>query len=158
MNPLVLLKFAGNPWVWCAVLVAFLAVQSSRVSGAKQDLVEQKADAATTLAQKQVDLDIALYANKGNMQTIDELRNAMQAMVVQRETEAAERDAAIAERNRAVALAEQHASTEKRKRDDLWTSTQSCNGLATLRVDTACGVVADRLRDRSSQAGIHGHG
>ena len=151
MNPLALLPMLKtlllNPWTYVGLLVVLLGVQSSRLSGAKQDVAEQKRAVVTLKS----DLDAMDVANKHWQQTADDLQVRIRTMVQERQVQADQVAKTLADRDAKIEVVTAAANREKIKRAELWKATQSCDGLGSLRIDTACAPMADRLRERTTQ-------
>ena len=145
-NPALALKVLKSPYTWLALVLAFSAVQTSRLSSAKHEVetVRYQLAGQTMLTQQ------AVAANRVTNETVDSLRAQIQRMVDERELDKQKQALALMESERARDAAARAAIEERRRRDELWRSTQSCRGMGELRVDTACADIAARLRQRTS--------
>ena len=139
-------KAITSPWVWMALLAAGMALQTARLSGAKDDVAERDA----LIKDWRRSGEECATANEHSQKVIAELKAVITEMAQTAALQAEQATIAIAERERQVATATASATTEKRKRDELWKATRSCEGLGSMRVDVACDDVAHRLQERTA--------
>lgn len=147
MNPKLVLSLLKSPLTWLAIVGLALVAQTARVQVATSKL---KA-AEFQLVAQETQTDAAVAANRSCTDTVKDLERRLQKLVDERAIEASVRDTVLRESERAREAALQAAADERRKRDALWRSTQSCAGLASLRVSAACADVADRVRERTAR-------
>ena len=147
MNAALALKLLKNPLTWLAIVGLALAAQTARLQYANTKLEA----ARFQLEAQEAQTEVAVAANASCSATVDTLKDRLQQMVDERAIEAARRDTVLRESEIQRERALQAAADERRKRDALWRSTQSCSGLASLRVDLACSDVADRVRERTAR-------
>lgn len=95
----------------------------------------------------------ALKANLSCTDTVTDLETALSMLIEERRADQARAEAEIAERDERIAQATREASEQRRLRNDLWNRTQSCAGLAQLRVGAACPELAERVRERTTRPG-----
>ena len=147
MNPDLILKLLKSPLTWLGIVGLVLVVQTARLQLANSNLRA----AEFQLEAQKAQTEAAVTANHSCDSAVKELQSRLQKIVDERALEAARRDLVLRESEMARERALQVAADERRKRDALWRSTQSCSGLASLRVDAACADVADRVRERTAR-------
>jgi len=160
------LKFLKTPLgmasLAAVLLLALCGVQTLRLHGAQADLKQSlKDNGALTvkLDDANAAVDQAVTVNKTQTANVDALARKIEEMVAQRASEAAQRAAEIAARDAALVVARRDADRLRRQINVDWSSTTGCQSLSTLRVDTACPAIAQRVHDRTMrQAGGGGDG
>lgn len=139
----------SSRWMWLGAGLALVAVQYYLLQSANEEIGRLKALQREQAAQT----ELAADANQMCVATVDELEASLAALVEARRLDREKADAVIADREERLSRAARRAAEERRARRELWNSTQSCAGLAALRVDLACSPVAERLRERSAGQG-----
>jgi len=148
--PPMILSLLTNKGVWVGIVVAiilsFVAIQSLHLKHAHaqiEDLNVQLKDARAAT-------DVAINANGTNLEVINALQDQIQTMIEQRAFDAEQRKTEIVKRDALLVAARKETDTLRRKINAGFQSSASCTSLQTLRVDTACSDVADRLRERTA--------
>jgi hypothetical protein len=150
--PGVLVKALTSRWALLGMALILIAAQYYLLQRANEKVGRLKALQREQVAQTQLAAD----ANETCIATVSELEASLAALAEARRLDREKADAVIADREERLSRAARRAAEERRARRELWNSTQSCTGLAALRVDLACSPVAERLRERSAGPGGDG--
>ena len=157
MLPWIASKLAGKagPYLFLGVsAVAVVLLSTLWVQTVRLDSAHKRIGALETKLQAQVDAThAAADANEICVAEVKALTQQIAEMVESRRVERIKWDRLLAERETIITEAQNEADRQRQARRDLWRQTQSCEGLQTLVVDTACAPIADRLRERSRGAG-----
>jgi len=143
------LLLLNKPAVWVGILCValFVSVQYTRIVSAHGDTLKAKLHDAETAAL------VAVQANQHQGGVIKDLNARLTACVdtnrINVEHQAQVLQAAIQSRDAAVA----QATTAKRKRDELWKESKTCEGARAVDLAGVCPAIASGLRQRS---GAHG--
>lgn len=143
------LALLKNRWIQLALVGLVALFFLWRWVAAKEEIGALK----TVVEVQKGEIEEAVAANGTNQTTITDLQTRLNALVLQRQTEAEERERSMAERERELAAARAETAAERRRNRELFRSTAGCEELAGLRIDLACPAVAERLRNRASQSG-----
>lgn len=156
--PLWILSLLKSRLTWYALtavaVFGIITLQTQRLHAARSHV--EKLDTELTSVRQQ--LDATISANQTNQTTIDTLQKRIQVMVDERTLDKAKQDALLAQREDQLAKAVKDAANERKKREQAWTSSTSCQSLGSVRVDAVCSDIADRLRDRSAGSAVDTHG
>jgi len=137
-------------YVLAAVAIAgIIWVQTHRLHAAQDAEAAAKQELAIQIDQTKA----AIAANATNQTTIDTLQAQLKSMIDERRADADKAAALLAQREDQLANAVKTAALERKKRSEVWNASQSCQALAATRVDTVCGPIADRLRERTAAHG-----
>lgn len=153
MIPVPVISALTSKWALLGVAVTLIVIQYGLLQRANEKVGKLRALQEAQVAQTEE----AVAANQSCVGTVDELEATLAELVAARRADQALADALIADRDERLSRAARRASEERRARRELWNKSQSCAGLASLRMDVACSPVAERLRQRSSGQGGHGN-
>lgn len=147
MNPAFLLGLAKSPMVWLAILGGLLLIQTVRLDVAQSQAKALRFQVEAQKAQTQV----AVSANAQCNLAVDDMKSRLTELVNERAIDKAKYDQAIRDSQKAIAIIKQRAESERRKREGVWRSSQTCEGLGSIRIGQLCPAIADGLLDRTSR-------
>lgn len=147
MNPAFLLGLAKNPITWLAIMGGLLLIQTVRLDVAQSQTKAARFQLEAQKAQTQV----AVSANVQCNLAVDDMKSRLTELVNERALDKARYDQAIRDSQKAIQIIKQRAADERRKREGVWRSTQSCEGLGSIRIDRLCPSIASGLLDRTSR-------
>ena len=147
MNPAFLLGLAKSPMVWLAILGGLLLIQTVRLDVAQSQAKALRFQVEAQKAQTQV----AVSANVQCNLAVDDMKSRLTELVNERAIDKAKYEQAIRDSQKAIAIIKQRAESERRKREGVWRSSQTCEGLGSIRIGQLCPAIADGLLDRTSR-------
>ena len=147
MNPAFLLGLAKSPMVWLAILGGLLLIQTVRLDVAQSQAKALRFQVEAQKAQTQV----AVSANVQCILVMDDMKSRFTELVNERAIDKAKYEQAIRDSQKAIAIIKQRAESERRKREGVWRSSQTCEGLGSIRIGQLCPAIADGLLDRTSR-------
>ena len=147
MNPAFLLGLAKSPITWLAILGVLLLIQTVRLDVSQAQTKAARFQVEAQKAQTQV----AVSANVQCNLAVDDLESRLTELVNERAIDKAKYDQAIRDSQKAIEIIKQRAADERRKREGVWRSSQTCEGLGSIRIDRLCPSIADGLRERASR-------
>lgn len=143
------LMLLNKPAVWVGILAVALVLvgQYARIQSAHVDTAEAKLHDAETSAL------VAVQANQHQGGVIKDLQKRLTACINTNVINVENQTKILQAARDATAAAIGQATEAKRKRDELWKESKTCEGARAIDLAGVCPAIASGLRQRS---GAHG--